>query len=61
MKIGISTSCLYPMHTEDAFREIASHGVGLTEMFFNANCELQVPFINQLKQIKNEYEQNKKE
>lgn len=55
MKIGISSSCLYPMHTEDAFRLIASNGVEVSEIFFNANCELQPSFIKELDAIKNEY------
>ena len=55
MKIGISTSCLYPMHTEESFKFLAQNNVGLTEIFFNANCELQPPFINQLREIKAEY------
>ena len=37
MKIGISTSCLYPMHTEDAFEMIASRGIDLTEIFFKVS------------------------
>lgn len=56
MKIGISTSCLYPMYTEQAFKTIAEHAVELTEIFFNANCELQSPFIKELCDIKNQYE-----
>lgn len=55
MKIGISTSCLYPMHTEQAFETIAKTGVELTEIFFNANCELQPEFIKKLLAIKQEY------
>lgn len=55
MKIGISSSCLYPMYTEESFRLIASNGVELTEIFFNANCELQPPFIKELCDIKEEY------
>ena len=55
MKIGISSSCLYPMHTEDSFRLIASSGVELSEIFFNANCELEPPFIKELGKIKSEY------
>ena len=55
MKIGISTSCLYPMYTEDCLKLIAQNGVELTEIFFNANCELQPPFIKELLEIKNEY------
>lgn len=55
MKIGISSSCLYPMYTEESFKTIASRGVELTEIFFNANCELQPPFIKELSEIKDEY------
>lgn len=55
MKIGISTSCLYPMYTEQALKTIAEHGVELTEIFFNANCELQPPFVKELCDIKNQY------
>lgn len=55
MKIGISSSCLYPMYTEQSFKLIAQKGVELTEIFFNANCELEPPFIKQLVEIKNEY------
>ncbi len=55
MKIGISSSCLYPMYTEESFKLIAQNGVGLSEIFFNANCELQPPFIKQLAEIKDEY------
>lgn len=55
MKIGISSSCLYPMYTEESFRLIAQNGVEISEIFFNANCELQPPFINELREIKDEY------
>lgn len=55
MKIGISSSCLYPMHTEESFRLIAQNGVEISEIFFNANCELQPPFIKMLREIKDEY------
>ncbi len=55
MKIGISTSCLYPMYTEKAFEAIASHRIELTEIFFNANCELEPSFINELCKIKDKY------
>lgn len=55
MKIGISTSCLYPMYTEQSFEMIAQNGVELTEIFFNANCELQPPFIKELCDIKEKY------
>ncbi len=55
MKIGISTSCLYPMYTENALYEIASRGVKITEVFFNANCELEEPFVQKLKSIKDSF------
>lgn len=55
MKIGISSSCLYPMYTEESFRLIASNGVKLSEIFFNANCELEPSFVKQLREIKDEY------
>ena len=55
MKIGISSSCLYPMYTEESFRLIAQQGVEISEIFFNANCELQPPFVKQLREIKDEY------
>ena len=55
MKIGISSSCLYPMYTEESFRLIASNGVNLSEIFFNANCELEPSFIKQLREIKDQY------
>ena len=52
MKIGISSSCLYPMYTEESFRLIASQGVPISEIFFNANCELEPRFIKRLLEIK---------
>lgn len=55
MKIGISTSCLYPAYTEKSFELIAKSGVPLTEVFFNANCELEPDFIKTLVEIKNAY------
>ena len=55
MKIGVSTSCLYPLETEKALLEVAKAGIKTTEIFFNANCELEKDFINLLKSIKDEY------
>ena len=55
MKIGISSSCLYPMYTEESFKLIASQGVEISEIFFNANCELEPSFTKQLREIKDEY------
>lgn len=55
MKIGISTSCLYPEYTERCLKEIAQNGVEATEIFFNANCELEPQFIKDLRAIKDYY------
>ena len=39
MKAGVSTASLYPLHTEDALREIAQRGTKTAEVFFNSNTE----------------------
>lgn len=54
MKLGISTSCFYPLETEKAFSLIAKQNVDCCEIFFNADCELKKPFIKKLKKIKDE-------
>ena len=55
MKIGVSTSCFYPVETEIALEEIGKAGVKVTEVFFNAQSELKPAFVDILKQIQNEY------
>ena len=55
MNIGVSTSCLYPLETEKSLLSVARAGINTTEIFFNANCELEKSFVNGLKEIKNEY------
>ncbi|MBO4693118.1 MAG: sugar phosphate isomerase/epimerase [Clostridia bacterium] len=51
MKIGVSTSCLYPLETEKSLLSVAKAGVKTTEIFFNANCELDKSFVSELKSI----------
>ena len=51
MKLGISTSCFYPLLTEKALAEVCAHGVPYTEIFFNATCELAPSFVAQLSSI----------
>ena len=48
IKLGISTACLYPMLTEEAFAQIARSGVQCCEVFFNADCELEDAFTREL-------------
>ena len=55
MKIGVSTACFYPLETEKALLKVAQSGVACTEVFFNALCELQPSFINELSKIQQEY------
>ena len=58
MNIGVSTACFYPLITEEALKTVGKHNVKTTELFFNANCELEPHFIKLLKNIKNEYDMN---
>ena len=51
MKLGISTSSLYPMPTEQALSLLVEQNVETVEIFFNAFCELEPDFLTQLKEI----------
>ncbi len=55
MKIGISTSCFYPLETEKSLLEVCKSNADCTEIFFNADCELENGFVKELKQIKDCY------
>ncbi len=55
MKIGVSTSCYYPLETEKSLIEIGKAGIKDTEIFFNALCELEKPFCDELFAIKEYY------
>lgn len=55
MQIGVSTASLYPLHVEDAFRELAQLGVRTAEVFANAECEARDPILTQICEIRNEY------
>ena len=55
MKIGVSTSCFYPLETEKSLLNVAKAGIKTTEIFFNANCELEKDFVAELKAIKDGY------
>lgn len=49
MKLGISTSCLYPMATEDAALWLARQGTPYLEVFLNAFGEMELQFVRDLK------------
>ncbi len=55
MQIGVSTSCLYPMLTEQAFRTLGESGVRETEIFFNAQCETNGALLRELLAIQAHY------
>lgn len=55
MQIGISSSCLYPMQVEDAFRTVGELGAKTAEIFFNSYCELKKPLLSEIKSIKDYY------
>ncbi|MCM1115862.1 MAG: sugar phosphate isomerase/epimerase [Clostridium sp.] len=51
MKFGASTSCFYPLETEKALKEVVGLGFEKAEVFMNAPCELEEPFVKELKNI----------
>ncbi len=50
-KVGISTASLYPLHAEDAFGELAAHGVKTVEVFANSTSEAHEPYISMMADI----------
>ncbi len=50
MKAGISTSCFYPTHTEDAVRWLTERQVPQIEIFFNSMAETEPTFLRSLRQ-----------
>ncbi len=55
MKIGVSTSCFYPMLTEKSLELVGKNGIKTTEIFFNAACELEKGFVEELVNIKENF------
>lgn len=53
--IGISTSCFYPLLTEESLRTVAKTGAKTTEIFLNSQSETRDPLLSELKSIKDEY------
>ena len=49
MEIGASTSCFYPLETEKALDTVINLGFKTCEIFFNSTCELEEPFVSELK------------
>ncbi len=55
MRIGVSTACLYPMPTEQAFRTLGEFDIRETEIFFNAECETRGELFREIRAIQAEY------
>lgn len=55
MSIGISTSCLYPLITEESLETLGRMGVKTCEIFLNSYSETSTEFAKKLLKIKNEY------
>lgn len=55
MAIGISTSCLYPLLTEESLEILGKMGVKTCEIFLNSYGETSINFAKELLKIKNEY------
>lgn len=51
----MSTSCYYPLATEESLKKIAVQGTGTCEIFFNSFSELEKPLLDELCHIKDEY------
>ena len=54
-KLGISSSCYYPLVTEKSFEKICLSGVKCAEIFFNSPGELEKSFIRELTARQKEY------
>lgn len=55
MDFGISTSCFYPVHTEDALEYLGKSGVKKCEVFLNTMSETTPCFAKKLKAIADSY------
>lgn len=51
MELGASTSCFYPLETEQALKKVCELGFKKAEVFMNAPCELEEPFAKELDKI----------
>ncbi len=55
MKIGISTSSLYPLETEKSLEFLCQNGIPVTEVFFNSPSELRPSFVRELSSLAKTY------
>ena len=55
MKIGISTGCFFPTRTHLALEQAGQLGVKYVEIFFNTDSELELEYVQSLKDIADKY------
>lgn len=55
MRCGVSTSCFYPLQTQEALKQAALTGAPCTEIFFNTFSEIEPEYIARLKFTAQEY------
>lgn len=55
MSFGVSSSCLYPLCTEEALKKLGELGVKKCEIFLNSPTETTLGFAKELNRIKTEY------
>ncbi len=55
MSFGVSSSCLYPLCTEEALKKLGELGVKKCEIFLNSPTETTLTFAKELNRIKTEY------
>lgn len=58
IKLGVSSSCLYPEITEKAVKYLCEHNVSDIEIFLNAECETTKEFTSEIKKILDFYGTN---
>lgn len=49
MKLGISTASFYPLEPENALKKLCEWQIPNVEVFINAQCELKVPYLQELR------------
>lgn len=54
-RIGMSSSCYYPLEIEKSFRNLAETGLRAGEVFINARSEFEPRFIRELLSVRDEY------
>lgn len=58
MFAGVSSACLYPMHTEDSLRILGGLGVKNVEIFFSDNSEASGSIFSEITDIVKSYDMN---